>query len=157
MPKALCFQVVRSSVWLCERFPDIILRMHENNGLKFGILMCHDHFQNCLNFGHSLLISLTLVELWLCDNRQMLCLPCLQSCFICNIKFIPIILKVTLRMIWRNFILYMKYIASLEFGCNQTEISIEFEFNEIFSEMGLMIKKIKILFVNQHNNVHSGR
>ena len=39
-----------------ERFPGICGRTHGGNGLKFYMLMCLDHLQNWLVYGHSLLI-----------------------------------------------------------------------------------------------------
>ena len=54
-----------------QRFPDIFLRMHGRNDLKFGVLLYPDHLQNWLDFGHSLLIFLLLMALWLTETGHI--------------------------------------------------------------------------------------
>ena len=46
-------------------FPSISWTTHWGNGLKFCMLMYHDHLQNWLSYGHSLLIFLILALFWL--------------------------------------------------------------------------------------------
>ena len=54
-----------------ERFPVICQRTHGGNGLKFYMLMYLDHLQNCLVYGHGLLIFLILALSWLCETGQI--------------------------------------------------------------------------------------
>ena len=58
-----------------ERFPGICWRAHRGNGLKFYMLMCLDHLQNWLVYGHSLFI-------FSCDQAalQMVLSVCLSVC-----------------------------------------------------------------------------
>ena len=65
---------VRPSVRLSvrpERFPSICGRTHEGNGLKFYMLMCLDHLQNWLVYGHGLLIFQILALFWLSETGQI--------------------------------------------------------------------------------------
>ena len=95
---ALCFRVVRSSVrpsvrspkylpsfhlymsplvhptnryHFTERFPGICRRTHKGNGLKFYMVMYLDHLQNWFDYGHGLLIFLSLTPLWLSETGQI--------------------------------------------------------------------------------------
>ena len=53
------------------QFMGIFLRTQGRNGFKIGMLMYSDHFQNRLDFGHWLLISLILVPFWLSETGQI--------------------------------------------------------------------------------------
>ena len=54
-----------------ERFPGICRGMHGGNGLKLYMLMCLDHLQNWLFYGHGLLIFLILALFWLSEMGQI--------------------------------------------------------------------------------------
>ena len=54
-----------------ERFPGICRGTHWGCGLKFCMLMYHDHLQNWLDYGHGLLIFLLLAPLWLSEMGQI--------------------------------------------------------------------------------------
>ena len=54
-----------------ERFPDISRKMHERNGLQFGMLMYPDHLQNWLDYGHGLLIFFPLAPLQLSETGRI--------------------------------------------------------------------------------------
>ena len=49
----------------------ICWRNHWKNGLKFGILMYPDHFQNWLNLDHGLLIFLIWGQCWLSEEGKI--------------------------------------------------------------------------------------
>ena len=53
-----------------ERFLDICLGTHGGNGLKFCMLMYHDHLQNWLDYGHGLFIFLLLAPVWLSETGK---------------------------------------------------------------------------------------
>ena len=54
-----------------ERFTGICRRTHGGNGLKFYMLVCLDHLQNWLVYGHSLLIFLILALFRLSETGQI--------------------------------------------------------------------------------------
>ena len=54
-----------------ERFLGICRRTHWGNDLEFYILKYLDHLQNWLDYGHSLLIFLRLMPLWLSETGQI--------------------------------------------------------------------------------------
>ena len=54
-----------------ERFLGICRRMHGGISLKFYMLMYLDHLQNCLVYGHGLLIFLILALFWLSETGQI--------------------------------------------------------------------------------------
>ena len=64
---------VRPSVCPSVRrgFANICRRTHGGNGLKFCVLMYHVHLQNCLDYGHGLLVFLLLTPLWFNEMGQI--------------------------------------------------------------------------------------
>ena len=73
-PTVTVLRHVRPSVRLSippERFTGICRRTHGGNGLKFYMLVCLDHLQNWLVYGHSLLIFLILALFRLSETGQI--------------------------------------------------------------------------------------
>ena len=53
-------------------------------GLKFCLLMYHDHLQNWLDYGYSLLIFLIYMSFWLSETHQIWCF---QAFWLCSVDF----------------------------------------------------------------------